>query len=345
MKKRTKASHSLFFPSSTERYRRAILASVAVIGVVPVLTRSPYVLGLLALIMIYGMLAISIDLLSGYMGLASLGHASFFGSAAYCAGYLSSRLQMNSFLAMLLTLLFSVGLAMLFGALTTKVWDTTFMMVNMALCQIIYGMALKLQSITGGDNGMTGIQRPTFFGYTLSGTVPFYYFLFAVFGLVLFLVYRLVNSPFGLSIQGIKQSPKRMSALGFNILQHKYITYVISGTVAGVAGMMYVYYNRFVSPPDASTVMASKAFLMSLMGGGGTLVGPIVGAVTVVLLENFVSAFTARWTMVLGVLYVVTVIFSPKGIIGMIYSRLDRRRARRSDAGETPEKRTAGSPH
>ena len=327
MIKRVKAwftPHGVFLPSGTARYLKLIVIAAAIIGIIPIFTQSTYLLTLLSYIMIYSMLALSIDLLSGFMGLGSLGHAGFFGAAAYCCGYLNSKLHWGFLPCVLATMAFVILLAMLFGLLTSRTWGVTFMMVNLALSQIILGLAVKLTDITGGDNGMVGITRPTFLGIDLSNDIIFYYFLFAVFALMFFLVYRLVNSPFGMGIQGVRQSPKRMKALGVDVLKYKFITFVISGTLAGIAGMMFCFFNCFVSPPNINTQASSKAFLMSLVGGKGTLGGSIIGAGIVVILENFISAYTARWQMALGILYVLTVTLSPNGIIG-IYRKIRER--------------------
>ena len=324
-----------FLASGTERYLKLIAISIGVVAVIPAFTQSTYLLTLLCYIMIYSMLALSIDLLCGFMGLGSLGHAGFFGAAAYCCGYLNSKLQWGLLPCVLATLAFVILLAMLFGLLTSRTWGVTFMMVNLALSQIIWGVAVKWTDVTGGDNGMVGITRPTLFGIDLNNNVVFYYFLFAVFALMFFLVYRLVNSPFGMGIQGVRQSPKRMKALGVDVLKYKFITFVISGTLAGVAGMMFCLFNCFVSPPNINTQASSKAFLMSLVGGKGTLGGSIIGAGIVVILENFISAYTARWQMALGVLYVLTVTLSPNGVIGIfrkIRETYQKRKAKLSES-------------
>lgn len=316
-KRRFSPTH--FLAGGTERYLGLILVSIVLVGLVPIFTQSTYLLTIMCYIMIYSMLALSIDLLCGFMGLGSLGHAGFFGAAAYCCGYFNSKLNWSLLPCTVVTLIFTILLTMVFGILTSRTWGVTFMMVNLALSQIIWGVSVKWTNVTGGDNGMIGITRPKLFGLDLSNNVVFYYFLFAVFAFMFFLIYRLVNSPFGLGIQGVRQSPKRMKALGVDVLKYKFITFVVSGTLAGVAGMMFCLFNCFVSPPNINTQASSKAFLMSLVGGKGTLGGSIIGAAIVVILENFVSAYTARWQMVLGILYVATVTLSPNGVIGIYH--------------------------
>lgn len=334
-----------YLPNSTQKYLPLIVILTAIIGIIPLFFKNPYILTLFSLIMIYGMLALSIDLLCGYLGLGSLGHAGFFGAAAYCCGYLSSKLMWGFVPTVLGTLLFTVALTALFGFLTVKTWGVTFMMVNLALSQIIWGLSLKLTSITNGDNGLMGIVRPQIFGIPLDDNVTFYYFIFVVFLLLLVFVYKLVNSPFGMTVMGIRQSPKRMQALGFNVNKHKYITFVISGVMAGVAGMMYVWFNRFVSPNNCSTMASSKALLMSLVGGKGTLGGAILGSGIVVFLENIISTMTERWQMILGILYIITVTCSPFGMVGITRNLYKKYQTQKKNQGLEAEKHGLSEKH
>lgn len=309
----------IILPNSTRKYSKALVVACILLGIVPLITRHTYYIGLANLILVYGILAISVDLLSGYTGLSSLGHAGFFGFTAYTVGYLTTTLSMSDELAILIALVLGIMLALLFGILMIKIWGSTFLMVNIALGMVIWGLAYKLVSVTNGETGLLGIVRPTLFGKKFSDPVEFYYFTFVVFVIVLFLVYRLTTSPFGLTVLGIKQSIERMSALGFNVMKHKFIIYVISGSIAGLSGILYVYYFRFVSPTDCNIIMSSKAFLMALAGGTGTLVGPIIGSGLIVILENVISGFTDRWVSFLGILYIITIVASPKGIVGMYH--------------------------
>ena len=328
MKKQNTATNKISISSGMDKYVLPMIVASVILVVVPMFTQSAYILTLGSLILIYSILAISVDLLS-CMGLTSLGHAGFFAFAAYGVGNLTVKQGLSAELAVLITIFLTVLLAMLFGFLTNKVWGNTYLMVNLALGQSIWGLAFRLDVITMGEVGLIGIKRPTWFGINFSNNVTFYYFLFIVFILVFFFVYRFMESPFGITVRGIKQSSKRMSALGYGIYKHKFITYVISGTLAGIAGILFCFFFRIVTPTNAHSVTSSKAFLMSLVGGSGTLIGAVIGATAVVLLENFVSAFTERWLSILGALYVITVMFSPRGVMGtysMIRARLSERK-------------------
>lgn len=298
-----------------DKKKLSFLLVIIFLILLPLMTESTYFINLLAFTLIFALLAMSLDLLVGYMGLASLGHAGFFGAAAYCAGIMNTRYDMGFVSSFFIALFFSFCLAVVFGFFTTRISGVTFLMVNLALGQVVWGLAYRWCSMTGGDNGLIGIKRPEILGIPFKTPDSFYYLLLFVFCIAGFLLYRLVNSPFGLTMRGIKHSSKRMKALGYNVFNHRYITYVISGTFAGIAGIMFAFFNQFISPMDTHIITSAKAFLMVLVGGAGTLFGPILGAALVVALENFISAYTARWVLILGILYIVTVMYSPGGMI------------------------------
>lgn len=303
------------------------LVVVAIFMIFPYLFESPYYLNLVSFILCYALLAMSLDLLVGYSGLSSLGHAAFFGSAAYCAGILNVRFDWSFLASFFAGLVFTILLAALFGLLTTRVSGVIFLMVNLALGQVMWGLAHRWASVTGGDNALVGISRPEVFGFIFNTPERLYYLIFGTVAVCAYILYRLINSSFGLTMRGVKHSPKRMRALGYNVYQHRYITYIISGTFAGIAGMLFAFFNLFVSPTEVHVITSAKAMLMVLMGGAGSLFGPAIGAFIVVGLEQFISAFMERWVLVLGILYVLTVMYFPGGLIqlyGMFVSLLKK---------------------
>lgn len=321
---RKKAGNAILLPSSTKKYRNALIVVTALIGLLPVFSSNTYVQTLGALIMIFSVFAISIDILAGYIGLMAIGQSAFFGFGAYTCGYLLTKQGWPHLPAILMGLLASALLALLFGLVTIKAWDNTFFMITIALVQVIWGMAYKATSITGGENGMSGIKRPRFFGIDFRNSVNFYYLLFITMVVVIFLAYRFVNSPFGLTVHGVRESRKRMRSLGYNIYVHKLVTYVFAGTLSGLAGVMYCLFNRFVNHSDINTMASSTAFLMTLLGGAGTLVGPMIGAIVITILKNVISSMTDRWTMVMGTLYILVVMLSPRGVVGA-YEQIKRK--------------------
>jgi branched-chain amino acid transport system permease protein len=279
------------------------------------LLMSPYWTGLLTQIVILAILAMSLDLLLGYTGLPSLGHAAFFGVAAYGVGILSTTYQADVWTSAAGGLLTGLVLAALFGLIVSHVRDVYFLMITLALGMVLWGLSYRWIPMTGGDNGIAGIPRlEAHLGLPTTGPVPFYYVALLVLAASSLLMVLLVRSPFGLTLRGIRENERRMRSLGFNTWLHCYLSYVLSGVFASVAGVMWAYYNGFVSPTYLDLTASSELFLMVTLGGPATLVGPVLGAGAIVLLKNVMSAYTARWLLVLGIVYIATIMWAPQGI-------------------------------
>ena len=288
---------------------------LAVVLLAGPLLMTPYWTGLLTQIVILAILAMSLDLLLGYTGLPSLGHAGFFGVAAYGVGILSTTYQADVWTSAAGGLLTGLVLAALFGLIVSHVRDVYFLMITLALGMVLWGLSYRWIPMTGGDNGIAGIPRlEAHLGLTSTGPVPFYYVALLVLAVSSVLMVLLVRSPFGLTLRGIRENEKRMSSLGFNTWLHCYLSYVLSGAFASVAGVMWAYYNGFVSPTYLDLTASSELFLMVTLGGPATLVGPVLGAGAIVLLKNVMSAYTARWLLVLGIVYIATIMWAPQGI-------------------------------
>jgi branched-chain amino acid transport system permease protein len=276
---------------------------------------SAYWVGLLTQVVILGILAMSLDLLIGYTGLPSLGHAGFFGVAAYGVGVLSTTYHAGLWTSVAGGFAIGTGLAALFGLIVSHVRDVYFLMITMALGMVLWGLSFRWIPVTGGDNGISGIPRPeTLLGLPASGPIPYYYVALAVFVLCSALMTMLVKSPFGLTLQGIREHEPRMRSLGFNTWLHGYVSYVCAGAFASIAGIMWAYYNGFVSPTYLDLTASSELFLMVTLGGPATLVGPVIGAGAIVILKNVISAYTARWLLILGIVYIVTILWAPQGL-------------------------------
>ena len=316
MYRHNRSTATIVLPTSTRKNRTGLILMTVLIGLLPLFSTNAYIHTLGSLVMIFSVFAISIDILTGYIGLLAIGQSAFFGFGAYTCGYCLTKLHWDFVPSVLMGLLLAGLLSLVFGLITIKTWDNTFFMITIALVQLIWGIAYKATTITGGENGMSGIKRPKFFGINFSNSVNFYYLLFIVMVLVIIVAYRFVNSPFGLTVHGIRESRKRMRSLGYNIYAHKLITYVFAGLLSGLAGIMYCLFNRFVSHSDINTMASSTAFLMTLLGGAGSLVGAMIGATIIIILKNVISSMTDRWTMVMGVLYILVVMLSPGGVVG-----------------------------
>jgi branched-chain amino acid transport system permease protein len=276
---------------------------------------SAYWVGLLTQVVILGILAMSLDLLIGYTGLPSLGHAGFFGVAAYGVGILSTTYQAGLATSVAGGFLAGTGLAALFGLIVSHVRDVYFLMITMALGMVLWGLSFRWIPVTGGDNGISGIPRlEALVGLPATGPIPFYYVALLVFAVSMVLMMVLVKSPFGLTLQGIREHEPRMRSLGFNTWLHGYLSYVCAGAFASVAGIMWAYYNGFVSPTYLDLTASSELFLMVTLGGPATLVGPVIGAGAIVILKNVMSAYTARWLLILGIVYIVTILWAPQGL-------------------------------
>ena len=295
--------------------RTWVVACLALVAAAGPLFLSTYWVGLLTEIAILAILAMSLDLLLGYTGLPSLGHAAFFGVAAYVVGLLSTRYGMSFWACVLAAVLIGTLLSATVGLIVSHVRDVYFLMITLAIGMVLWGLSYRWIPVTGGDNGISGIPRlETHAGLPFAGQTAFYYVTLAVFAVSAVLLWRLVRSPFGLTLRGIRENEGRMRSLGFNTWQHCYVSFILAGLFASVAGVLWAYYNGFVSPTYLDLTASSELFLMVTLGGPATLVGPVLGAGIIVLLKNVMSAYTARWLLILGIVYIVAIIVAPQGV-------------------------------
>lgn len=274
-----------------------------------------YYINLASQILIAALFAMSLNLLVGYAGLTSLGHAGYLGLSAYGCAWLMVNLGWGHLASAAAALAGSTAMAAVFGLIALRATGISFLMITLALGQILWGMAYRWTSVTGGDNGISGLTRPSPFGLDLGSANAFYFFTLTVFLAVWALIALWVRSPFGASIRGARDQPRRMTALGFNVWLIRWITFIVSGFFGAVAGLMYVYYHQFISPHSLSLANSAEMLLMVIAGGAGTLSGPIVGAALVVLLKNVASAYIDRWVMLLGFVFIFIVMFVPGGIV------------------------------
>jgi branched-chain amino acid transport system permease protein len=278
---------------------------------------------LITQIYIYGLLALSVDLLLGHAGLYSLCHASFFAVAAYTTAILQVRHGVPTLLAAPAGILAGTLLAILYGA-SVRTRGVYFILITIALGYIIWGAVYRWASFTGGDNGITNVPPPSIGSVTVASQTAYYYFALAVV-LLCALGYRiLIRSPFGLSLRGIKASESRMRSLGYHTSKHLYVAFVVSGAMASLAGVLYVYYNRFINPVAASFQISVEVSLMAIVGGSGTIIGPFLGSGIVLGLRNWVSSFFEFHAAVMGIVFIATILWAPQGIVGF-FSRLRTR--------------------
>jgi branched-chain amino acid transport system permease protein len=309
-------------------------AGVAGLALVP-LALSSYQLGLLTKMLIFALFAMSLDLVLGYGGLPSLGHAAYFGVGAYTVGLLAVRVIDNFWVDFVAGLVAATLAAALFGLLALRARGAYLLMITLALAQVLWGIAFGWRWLTGGDDGLPGVPRPSAgLPWSLAGGLAYYYFVLGAVLVVTVALWTVVRSPFGMALLGIRESERRMEVLGYDTWRYKYAAFVLAGLVAGLSGNLYVYYNGFVSPAYLSIVFSATALIMVILGGAGTLLGPALGGAIIVLLENVVSSHTERWLTVLGVIYVAVTLFAPEGLAGLVASRSRRMGSAR---GSTPK--------
>jgi len=282
---------------------------------------------MMAKVLIFAIFALSFDIIFGYTGLLSLGHAAFFGVGGYAAGILIVQFGIKSFWITAPFGILMAGLvAALFGIIALQTSGMYFLLVTLALGQLVYAVVLKWTNMTGGYNGLWGIPQPDLGlpGFTWDAT-SFYYFVFAVFVICFILLSRLMNSPFGYGLRGVRESAARMQALGYNTWLCKYIAFVIAGLFAGVAGVLYGHHYGAIAPVQLDLSTSALVMLMVIIGGAGTLFGAVLGAGVVILVQHFASAYVPeRWPLILGVTFVLAVMYA-RGGIGIHLLRLWRK--------------------
>ena len=209
----------------------------------------------------------------------------------------------------------TTAMAALFGVIALRATGLGFLMITLALSQVLWGLAYRMSGVTNGDNGITGLTRPMPFGISLESAASFYWFALASTAVALLMMAIFVASAFGSSLQGVRDQPRRMAALGFNPWMIRWITFIHAGFWGGVAGLLYVYYNKYIHPTSLSTTSSAEALLGVIAGGSGTLGGPVVGAALVLLLKNYASAYFERWNMLLGLVFLFIVLVMPTGLV------------------------------
>jgi branched-chain amino acid transport system permease protein len=316
----------------------ALLAALGVGAVVAPLVLPPHIVTLLSLVFIAGLLAASVDLLAGLVGLVSIGHAGIAAAAGYAVAWATLRehgVVVQLGLALAVTLVVSA----VYALTTMRTNGIVFLMITLALGIVVYGLALKLSTITGGQNGLTGVRRPD----AIADPVAFYFVAAAAFAVAAAFRWVLARSPFGLVLRGARESESRMSSLGYSVARAKFVAVMLSGLLAGIAGVLIVWQAQFMSPNVASFSRSAMAVVMVILGGAGSLLGPLVGAGLVVGTEHWLSSYVERWPTLLGLVFIAVVLFAPGGVVGALAGRgRGGMPGRRSTAG--PGASAAGGP-
>lgn len=287
-----------------------------------------YLVSMLTKVLIFAIFALSLNLLWGYTGLISLGHAAYFGVGGYLSTVFILHFGIQNFwISFLCGIVASGLLAGVFGVIALRLSGLYFLMVTLALGQLVFYTTYAWRSITGGSNGIFGISYPDLgFEWFTWNQISFYFFVLLFMSICFYLMYKIVNSPFGQSLRGIRENKRRMRSLGYNVWLHSYITFIIAGMFASVAGVLFSFFQGGMAPDHVSVAASAEALLIILIGGTRVFWGPIVGSVIVILMEYFASLYTpARWPMILGVIFIISVLFL-RGGVGLYFNKLWQRR-------------------
>lgn len=269
-------------------------------------------------IYIFSIFAMSLDLLLGFTGLMSLGHAAFFGLGAYGVVLLGAHLGVNAWIGVVAGVLTSAAVAAVIGFFCVRTSGISFLMLTLAFSQLIYSAALKWRALTGGSDGMGIPDKPGFFGFDLANSLPMYFMALIFFLLSYWGLRRLLNSPLGHTFIGIRENEQRMQAIGYPVQAYKLLSFVIAGAFAGFAGGLYAIFNTYISPEAVYWTASGDILIMVMLGGAGTLIGPAIGTALFLLMKNVVSSYSEHWLLIIGVIFIACVMFFPGGIWGTL---------------------------
>jgi branched-chain amino acid transport system permease protein len=300
-----------------------VLAGLLVLPLYTSLSGNGFALTLFTRIVIYALAAVSLNLIMGYGGMMSFGHAAYLGIGGYAVGILATEGVGSGFIQWPVALAASALFALVIGALSLRTRGVYFIMITLAFAQMAYYVASGL-SRYGGDDGLTIYKRSDFGGLIdLSNRVQFYYLCLACLFGGLYLVWRIVNSRFGMVVQGLRSNEARMQAIGFPATRYRLVCFVISGTICGLAGALLANNTDFVSPATMYWTRSGDLMVMVILGGMGSLFGPVIGAIAYLVLEEFLSQVTEYWALIMGPLLLLIVLFGRGGIVGLL-ERLNR---------------------
>lgn len=313
----------------------AVLSACVLLPPVAEATDNIYLISLVSRFLIYALAAVSLDLILGYGGMVSLGHAAFVGVGAYVVGILGFHMQDgtpfmqwpfliegtdNGLVTIPVAVIVSGLAACVFGALSLRTKGMHFIMITLAFAQMGFYFFVSLETY-GGDDGLSLWSRNTLAGIDLGDDTSFYYVCLAALGAFLFFSYRLVHSRFGRVIRGCKENELRMEVLGYHTYGYKLVCFTIAGAGAGLAGALMANQSEFVSPGIMQWTHSGELLVMVILGGMGSLIGPVLGAVTLLSLEEILAAYTEHWMVYLGPFLVIVILFAKRGVYGLLMGK------------------------
>ncbi|MGW3626991.1 branched-chain amino acid ABC transporter permease [Streptomyces sp. NPDC000880] len=303
--------------SAPGRLKSALIPVAAMLAALLLLTSLPYLLqaygvGLVTETLIIGLWAVSLNVLAGQTGLISLGHASTLGTSSYVLALLQRDLEWSFFQAAPVAVAAAVAISVLFALTAARSAGVYFILVTLAQGMLVWGVVQRWSSITGGDDGMRGIERPEAF----SDYYSYYWFALWIVGASLIALLLIQRSKIGLRLRGIRDSPKRMAALGYSVGTQRLVAFCISGFFAGVAGVLYAGHVQFISPTTVYVTQSVEGLLMVILGGINSFFGPLIGAIIVLFGRAGLSLYTERWLTIMGAILILVVLFGHDGIAG-----------------------------
>lgn len=294
--------------------------SGAILIVLP-LCLSTYGVSLMIEILIYGIFVLSLNILIGYTGLTSIGHAAFWGVGSYTVAILSTKFALGSnglvsFLSTFSIAILAVLLvSFVFGLLVVRLTGVTFIMVTLALSQVLWAIAFSWRSLTGGEDGLSGIARPDLgLPWSLGNQTNFYYFTLLFFLLSYVLLRCFVGSPFGHALVGIRESETRMKAIGYHTWTYKYVAYIVAGLFGGLAGILFTYFNGYVNTDAIGLGKDFEPLFMIILGSRNIFVGPVIGGAVILLAKHMISSYTEYWPFFIGALFILGMMYTREGI-------------------------------
>ena len=298
----------------------AVIALLAVLAVFPFIAEAmdePFYTDLFTRIMVFAIAAVSLDLILGYGGMVSFGHAAYFGVGGYAVAVFSFYGIDNGFVQFATAIVASAVIACAIGAISLRTSGLYFIMITLALTQMLFFLGISVEEY-GGDDGINTNRSEFFDWLDLNDQITFYYFVFAILALSIFVVRRIVDSRFGMVIRGARSNERRMQAVGFPTFRYKLVAFVISGTICGVAGALLANLTEFVTPEYMHWARSGEILVIVIMGGMGTIIGPVFGTVAFLLIEEYLQGVTEHWMLFFGPVLVLIVLFAKQGVYGLI---------------------------
>lgn len=304
-----------------------LVIGLLALGLVPVVAdalNQPFYVDLFRRIMIFAIAALSLDLILGYGGMVSFGHAAYLGIGAYAVGILTHHGVQNGYLQWAVAIAASALVALAIGAVSIRTSGVYFIMITLAFTQMLYYLGISIEEY-GGDDGMRLAVRSQFPGVIdLGDPAAFYYLVLGVLALFLFLGHRVVEARFGMVIRAARLNEPRTLAVGFSPYRYKLAAFVIAGAMCGVAGALLANHTEYLTPEFMHWTRSGEIMFMVILGGMGTLVGPVLGALVLLLLEDVLSAWTVHWQIILGPFLVLVVLFARRGLVSLLPGGMGR---------------------